>query len=239
MATQTTAKPAASPRFQIADLPSSLVVFLVAVPLALGIANASGAPIASGLIGCIVGGIVVGLIGGAPLQVSGPAAGLTVLVFGMVQQFGWATMCVITLIAGIFQLCFGWLKIARACLMISPAVVHGMLAGIGITIALAQLQVMFGGKALASAQLNIMALPGEAVQLFTHPTTPGSHATIIGLVTIAILIAWGYLPRKVRLIPGALVAVLAATVIGNLFFTDAPRVSIKDGSLFQLSLIHI
>ena len=223
-------------RFQLADLPASLVVFLVAVPLALGIANASGAPIASGLIGCIVGGIVAGLIAGAPLQVTGPAAGLTVLVYGMVQKFGWTTMCAISVAAGVFQLCFGALRIARACLMISPAVVHGMLAGIGLTIALAQSQVLLGGKPRPAALLNLQALPAEIGELFTHPTTPEVHATILGLVTIAILIGWGYLPAKVRLIPAALVSVLTATILGNLFFTEAPRVAIKDGPLFAFQM---
>jgi carbonic anhydrase len=223
-------------KFQVADLPASLVVFLVAVPLALGIANASGAPIASGLIGCIVGGIVAGLLSGAPLQVSGPAAGLTVLVYGMVQKFGWTTMCAISLVAGVFQLCFGALKIARASLMISPAVVHGMLAGIGITISLAQFHVLLGGKPRPAALLNLKAIPYELGQLFSNPTTPEVHATILGVITIAILIAWGYLPAKVRLIPGALVSVLSATILGNLFFTQAPRVAIKDGPLFVFQL---
>lgn len=232
MDSQTTSTLTSPSRFQLADLPASLVVFLVAVPLALGIANASGAPIASGLIGCIVGGIIAGSLSGAPLQVSGPAAGLTVLVYGMVQKFGWTTMCAISLVAGIFQLCFGALKIARASLMISPAVVHGMLAGIGITISLAQLHVMLGGKPQSSAGLNLKEIPTEVGQLFTHPTTPEAHATILGIITIVILVAWGYLPAKVRLIPGALVSVLTATILGNLFFPEAPRVAIKDGSLF-------
>ncbi|MBB6051060.1 SulP family inorganic anion transporter [Armatimonas rosea] len=222
--------------FHAADLPASLVVFLVAVPLALGIANASGAPIASGLIGCIVGGIVAGLVGGAPLQVSGPAAGLTVLVFGLVQKFGWTQMCAISLAAGVIQLCFGALRIARACLLISPAVVHGMLAGIGVTIALAQFHVMLGGKPRPAALLNLKAIPYEVGQLLAHPTTAEVHAAVLGVVTIAILIVWGYLPARVRLIPGALVSVLVATVLGNLFFTQAPRVAIKDGSLFQLQV---
>ena len=236
MDSQTTATSTKPARFQLADLPASLVVFLVAVPLALGIANASGAPIASGLIGCIVGGIVAGLIAGAPLQVTGPAAGLTVLVYGMVQQFGWTTMCAISVAAGVFQLCFGALKIARACLMISPAVVHGMLAGIGITISLAQFHVVLGGKPRPAALLNLKAIPYEVGQLFSNPTTPEVHATILGVITIAILIGWGYLPAKVRLIPAALVSVLTATILGNLFFTEAPRVAIKDGPLFALQI---
>src|SRR5215217_2516577 len=119
-----------------ADLPASLVVFLVALPLCMGIALASGAPIVSGLIAGVVGGVVVGLLGGAPLQVSGPAAGLAVMVFGFIQTMGLAMTCAAVAAAGVLQMIFGGLKVARAALAISPAVIHGMLAGIGILIVL-------------------------------------------------------------------------------------------------------
>ena len=89
------------------DLPASLVVFLVALPLSLGIAVASDAPPLAGLIAAIVGGIVAGALGGSPLQVSGPAAGLTVIVAALVAQFGWAVTCAITVCAGLLQILFG------------------------------------------------------------------------------------------------------------------------------------
>jgi carbonic anhydrase len=219
-----------------ADLPASLVVFLVAVPLGLGIALASGAPVTAGLIACIVGGIVAGSLSGAPLQVSGPAAGLTVLVFGMVQQFGWATMCAITVAAGLLQMAFGSLRIARVCLMISPAVVHGMLAGIGITIALAQLHVLLGDSPESSALKNLVRLPAELAALFSNPTSKETHAALLGLLTIAILVLWPRVPKKLQVIPGALVAVLTATVVGNLVFTDAPRVQIPNEALFRFMI---
>jgi carbonic anhydrase len=128
-----------------ADLPASFVVFLVAVPLSLGIALASGAPILAGLVAAVVGGIVAGLLGGSPLQVTGPAAGLTVVVAELVARFGWATTCLITVGAGLLQVAFGLLRVGRYAAAIPPAVVHGMLAGIGISIALAQLHVVLGG----------------------------------------------------------------------------------------------
>lgn len=111
------------------DLPASLVVFLVALPLSLGIAIASDAPVLSGLIAAIVGGIFAGCIGGSPLQVSGPAAGLTVVVADLVSQFVWAVTCLITVIAGTLQIMLEISRIARAALAISPVVVHAMLAG--------------------------------------------------------------------------------------------------------------
>src|ERR1700722_10542565 len=85
------------------DLPASLVVFLVALPLSLGIAIASGAPLLAGLIAAVVGGIVGGALGGSILQVSGPAAGLTVVVANLIDEFGWSVTCFITAVAGVMQ----------------------------------------------------------------------------------------------------------------------------------------
>jgi carbonic anhydrase len=127
-------------------LPSSIVVFLVALPLSLGIAIASNAPMLAGLIAAIVGGIIVGALGGSPLQVSGPAAGLTVVVADLTSDFGWGITCLITVAAGVLQVLLGLSRVARAALAISPVVVHAMLAGIGINIALQQAQVLLGGK---------------------------------------------------------------------------------------------
>lgn len=203
------------------DLPASFVVFLVAVPLSLGIAVASGAPVMAGLIAAVVGGIVVGLVAGAPLQVSGPAAGLTVIVFSQVQQFGWATVCAITVAAGLLQLALGLLKVARGALAIAPAVVHGMLAGIGIVIALAQLHVVLGGSPESSALRNLAALP-EQIR-----TLHGS-ATAIGILTILILISWRFVPARMKTLPGPLVAITAATLAAALAGWEAPRVDLPD-----------
>src|ERR1700721_2670984 len=94
------------------DLPASLVVFLVALPLALGIAIASGAPLMAGLIAAGAGGIVAGSLGGSVLRVSGPAAGLTVVVDGLIDQFGWEMTCVITVCAGAIQILLGLVRVA-------------------------------------------------------------------------------------------------------------------------------
>jgi carbonic anhydrase len=212
------------------DLLASLVVFLVAVPLALGIALASGAPsVLPGLIGCAVGGIVVGILGGAPLQVSGPAAGLTVIVYGLVQKFGWETTCLITVGAGVLQLVFGCLRIARVCLAISPAVVHGMLAGIGVVIALQQMHIVLGGTPESSALKNLRDLPAQILDLH-------GPATFLGLLTIAILVLWGFVPKRLRVIPGALVAVLTSTLLSVLFRFDVARVKLPENlfSAFEL-----
>ncbi|MDH6124576.1 SulP family inorganic anion transporter [Kitasatospora sp. GP82] len=196
------------------DLTASLVVFLVAVPFSLGIALATGAPLTSGLVAAAVGGLVVGLLGGTPLQVSGPSAALTVITAGLITQFGWQVACAVTLVAGLLQLLLGSLRVARAALAVSPAIVHGMLAGVGLTIAIAQLHVVLGGSPQSSALTNLLALPGQ----LSGPHLP---ALAVGAVAIAILCGW---PRLGRLsgsagrvggllarVPAALVAVAAAT----------------------------
>jgi carbonic anhydrase len=211
------------------DLPASLVVFLVAVPLSLGIALASGAPVAAGLVAAVVGGIVAGALGGSALQVSGPAAGLTVVMAETIQTFGWAVTCAITVAAGALQILLGLSRIARAALAISPAIVHGMLAGIGVTIVLGQLHVILGGKAQSSAIENVAELPGQIV---AHHDS----ATVVGLLTIAILLIWPKLPAAVRKVPGPLAAIALATVVSLVFGMTLPRVELP-GDLLNVHLV--
>ena len=216
--------PAAADRFGSSlkkDLTASLVVFLVAVPLSLGIALASGAPLMAGLIAAAVGGIVVGLCGGAPLQVSGAAAGLSVMTFTMVHQFGWAATCAVTVLAGLIQIALGLFKTGRITLAISPAVVHGMLAGIGVLIVLGQIHVLLGGTPQHSAVKNLQALPQQIVEL--HGPTVG-----LGLLTIGLLLALPYAPRPLRALPGALVAVTITTLTALLLHIDTARVNLPE-----------
>lgn len=211
------------------DLPSSLVVFLVALPLSLGIAIASNAPVLAGLIAAIVGGIVVGALGGSPLQVSGPAAGLTVVVAGLVSDFGWGVTCFITVAAGAVQVLLGLSRVARAALAISPVVVHAMLAGIGITIALQQTHVLLGGKSKSTAWHNLIGLPGQII---------GAHrpGVLLGVLVIVILVAWRWVPAKVRRVPGPLVAIVAVTVISVVFPFHVRRIDLDGSPLDALQL---
>ncbi|MCD0451955.1 carbonic anhydrase [Actinocorallia sp. API 0066] len=201
------------------DIPASFVVFLVAIPLSLGIAVASGAPVAAGLIAAIVGGIVVGLLGGAPLQVSGPAAGLTVIVASLVQTYGWQATCAITLCAGILQIGLGASRVARTALAVSPAVVHGMLAGIGVVLVLSQLHIVLGGSPQHSALANLVELPQQII--YNH-----SAAVIIGLLTVVVLLVWEKLPF--RRVPAPLVAIGSATLIAWIGGLDVPRVDLPE-----------
>lgn len=214
------------------DLPSSLVVFLVALPLSLGIAIASNAPVLAGLIAAIVGGIIAGSLGGSPLQVSGPAAGLTVVVADLISDFGWGVTCLITAAAGVLQILLGLSRVARAALAISPVVVHAMLAGIGITIALQQAHVLLGGKSKSTAWHNLIGLPGQIIDAHR----PGA---LLGALVILILIAWRWVPARLRFVPGPLVAIVAVTVVSLVLPFHVRRIEIDESPLNALRLPDI
>ena len=221
------------PRWQILarhDLPASLVVLLVAIPLSLGIAAASGAPLMAGIVAAVVGGVVVGAIGGAPLQVSGPAAGLTVVVANLVAQHGWAATTAMVALAGVVQVALGLTRVGRAALLLSPAVVHGMLAGIGIVIALSQLHVVLGGAPQRSAWENLRELPAQLV---------GYHdaAVLVGVVTIGVLLLWSQLVKTLFL-PAPLVAVAGATALATGMGLDLDRVVLPDNPLGVVAAPH-
>ncbi len=202
------------------DFPSSFVVFLIALPLSLGIALASGAPIKAGIIGAVVGGIAVGIFGGAPLQVSGPAAGLTVMVCGLIQKFGFQATCFVTLLAGGLQILLGLFGVGQLTLAISPAVIEAMLAGIGILIALGQTYVLLGSTPKGSALTNLAHLP-ETFMSRNH------QAFALGLLTLALLWGWNrYVSKKIKFIPGSLVAVILGTAVATALSLDVPRVAI-------------
>ncbi|NBE83913.1 SulP family inorganic anion transporter [Micromonospora rubida] len=192
-----------------ADLPASLVVFLVALPLCVGIAVASGVPAELGLVTGVVGGLVVGFMPGSSMQVSGPAAGLTVLVAEAVDRYGLAGLGTIVLVAGLLQVCLGLLRLGRWFRAISVAVVQGMLAGIGLLLIAGQLHVLAGGTAPPSGLGKFTALPGLAGDLVTSATARLSLA--VGVATLVVMALWDALPGRLRAVPGALVAVAAAT----------------------------
>lgn len=210
------------------DLPASLVVLLTAIPLSLGVAAATGAPLMAGLIASIVGGVVAGSLSGSSLQVSGAATGLIVIVAGLVHQYGFAATAGITVAAGALQLLLGLSKVGRAALSLSPAVVHGLLAGIGVVIAISQLHVVLGGQPQTSVLANLRDLPA---QLAAHHDA----AFAVGLITIALLLLWPRLP-KVRVVPAPLVAVAAATAVAWLAGLSLPRVDLPDEPLAAFTL---
>ncbi|MFH8617421.1 SulP family inorganic anion transporter [Streptomyces sp. NPDC017979] len=199
------------------DFAASLVVFLVALPLCVGVAVASGVPAELGLITGIVGGIVTGLMRGSSLQVSGPAAGLTVLVFEAVREFGLPVLGAIVLVAGLLQVLMGFLRTGRYFRAVSVSVVEGMLAGIGLVLIAGQLYSLAGFEAPASGLNKIAELPGALVRALESTDALASIA--IGAGTIAVLLLWRHAPRRMRTVPAPLAAVglaTLATAVGGL-----------------------
>ncbi|MFK9099236.1 SulP family inorganic anion transporter [Pseudomonas guariconensis] len=210
------------------ELLASVVVFLVALPLCMGIAIASGMPPAKGLITGIIGGIVVGFLAGSPLQVSGPAAGLAVLVFELVRQHGMAMLGPILLLAGLLQLVAGRLRLGCWFRVTAPAVVYGMLAGIGVLIVLSQVHVMFDSAPQPSGVENLLGFPATlASALPLERAGNGWQAGALGLGTIALMWAWErWRPQRLRFVPGALLGVAAMTAVSLWLALPVNRVQV-------------
>ena len=207
------------------DLPASLVVFLVALPLCVGVAVASGVPAELGLVTGIVGGLLVGVLPGSSLQVSGPAAGLTVLVLEAVHEHGIGTLGALVLATGALQLLMGLLRIGRWFRAMSASVVHGMLAGIGLTLLLGQLYTMVGRPAPATGPGKIAALPGLLADAATGRLAPEPMA--VGAATLAVLLLWTYLPPRVRAVPAPLAAAVGASAVTALLDLPVARVNVQ------------
>ncbi|KJY40061.1 SulP family inorganic anion transporter [Streptomyces katrae] len=192
-----------------ADLGASVVVALVALPLCVGVAVASGVPAELGIVTGVAGGLVTGWFRGSELQVSGPAAGLTVLVYEAVGTYGLPALGVLVLAAGMVQLGLGALRLGRWFRAISLAVVHGMLAGIGLVLIAGQLYALGGVRA-----------PGQTLAKLGGMHELGAQAdwaaVALGAGTIAVMVLWRRVPTGLRVVPGALVGVAAATAVAAL-----------------------
>lgn len=219
------------------DFTASIVVFLVAMPLCMGIAIASGVPPEKGLITGIIGGIVVGALAGSPLQVSGPAAGLAVIVFELVRDQGLSALGPILMLAGLVQVLAGVFRLGGWFRAISPAVVHGMLAGIGVLIVIGQFHVLFDSKPLPSGLENLAAIPGRLLGLSPTSIAAAEIALALSLVTIAVMLGWEkWRPAALKLVPGALMGVVAAALLAFLLGLDVIRVSVPENIAAAITL---
>lgn len=251
------------------DFVSSIVVFLVALPLCIGIAVAVGVNPARALITGIVGGLIVGIFSGSPLQVSGPAAGLFVIVADIIAQqklkyFGFfseaedvsdgaamtyalSALGLSVLVAGAIQIAAGKLGIGRWFQAVSPAVINGMLAGIGILIIVSQFHVMLDHEALwhghkAHGGLQYMATIPEAFWKCFDLTegTPHHHlAAAIGLVTIITMILWqSFAPKQLKLIPAALLGIGLATAVAMVLGFEIKNLVVPENLLDEVSFLN-
>ena len=204
------------------DLGASVVVFLIALPLCVGVAVASGVPAELGIITGVVGGLVVGLLPGSTMQVSGPAAGLTVLVADTVAKYGLAALGVIVLGAGLIQILLGLLRCGRWFRAISPSVVQGMLAGIGLMLLLSQLYPFAGAAQPATTFAKAAQLPELLVSAVT--TEAGRTALALGVPTIVLMVLWRRTP--LRAVPGVLVGVVITSAIAAVLALPVTRIEV-------------
>lgn len=210
------------------DIVASFVVFIVALPLSMGIAIASGVPASRGLVTGIVGGILVGAISGSPLQVSGPAAGLAVIVAELVRSNGVEMLGPVILLAGLIQMLAGVFKFGKIFRAISPAVIYGMLAGIGVLIFASQFHVMLKQKPHETGIENLITIPISLFHtFFAADSVNHLMAAAIGVITLIVLLLWDkFKPRSLKLYPGGLIGVLTGTTIANLLHLSIPYVDV-------------
>lgn len=201
-----------------ADLPASVVVFLVALPLCLGIAMASGAPLFSGILAGIIGGLVVGGLSGSQVSVSGPAAGLTAIVLTAITSLGsFEVFLTAVVLAGIFQLVLGLIKAGSVADYFPGSVVEGMLAGIGVIIFLKQLPHAVGYDRDTEGDMAFAEKGGSNTfsSLFDMLDYIHPSAVVLAAVSLAILITWDKVAvlKKMKLLPAALVVVVVGIVL--------------------------
>ena len=226
------------------DAPAGLVVFLVALPLCLGISLASGAPLLAGVVAGIVGGVLVSWLSGSQLSVSGPAAGLTVVMLSAIATLGsFPAVLAATAVAGVMQLLLGAARAGIIALYFPAAVIRGMLAAIGIILILKQLPHFFGADTDYFEDMKFLQLNGQntfsAIGAAAGALSPGS--VLVGAVSLALLLLWDSAPLRrqgwVRLVPGALVAVVAAVGLNQLLHALAPAWQVRPEHLVTLPVV--
>ncbi|WP_425608711.1 SulP family inorganic anion transporter [Streptomyces albipurpureus] len=206
------------------DFSASIVVFLVALPLCIGVAAASGVNVALGIISGIVGGLIVGFLPGSNLQVSGPAAGLAVLVLEFVTEHGVGMLGPVVFISGILQMILGMLKLGRMFQSISLSVVQGMLAGIGVPLILSQIYALVDSKQLGTALKNMAGLPDLVSDVMGDRDK--SAALMLGVMAVVICFMWKKVPAPLNKVPAPLVAVILGAGIAAIpGFGEVKKVS--------------
>ncbi|MEN8138669.1 MAG: SulP family inorganic anion transporter [Bacteroidota bacterium] len=225
------------------DLPAGLVVFLVALPLSLGIALASGAPLFSGIISGIIGGVVVGSLSGSSLGVSGPAAGLAVIVLVAIQQLGFESFLAAVVIAGVIQLILGYLKAGIIGYFFPTSVIKGMLTAIGISIFLKQIPHALGYDNDYEGNLDFFNMDGsntfsELINMFGHINI---GAVIITVLSLGVLILWekDFIKKLsfTKIVKGPLVVVVLGVVLNAVFVNFIPDLAIGSSHLVSIPIV--
>lgn len=222
------------------DLKSSLVVFLVALPLCLGIALASGAPLSSGLIAGMIGGVVVGSLSGSHVSVSGPAAGLTVIVAAAIADLGsFDAFTLSVMFAGIIQMIFSFLNGGSIGNYFPASVIKGMLAAIGIILILKQIPHLVGYDVIFMGDERFTQIDGENTfsEIFIAFNRFHVGAALIGFISILLMLLWDKLAKKSQFfafVPGALAAVVFGIILNTIFISFSPSLAVLDKHLVVL-----
>ena len=223
------------------DLPASIIVFLVALPLCLGIALASGAPLFAGIIAGIIGGIVVGAFSGSALGVSGPAAGLATICFSYISTLGsWEAFLLVVMIAGIIQLAMGYLKLGTIAYYFPSAVINGMLTGIGCVIIIKQIPHAIGYNSDFDSEYSEHLFGNLSLDLLCQAITPG--VILISSISILLLIFWeSFLSKKYKIfqiIPAPLVVVILGITQVSLFARGILPFTLEKNQLVEIPTFH-
>jgi len=226
------------------DFPASIVVFLVALPLCLGIALASGAPLFSGLIAGIIGGIVVGMLSNSQLSVSGPAAGLVVIVLNAIDTLGgYESFLLAAALAGVFQLVFGFLKLGIIGHYFPSSVIKGMLAAIGLILILKQIPHLFGFDSDAFGEMEFFQSDGSNTISYLLSTFDHVYmgSMIVGIFCLLLLVLWDTQLIKgnkvLKQVPGGVLAVVVGIVLNFVFVSFFPDLAIDGSHLVSIPVI--
>lgn len=223
------------------DFLASIIVFLIALPLAIGISIACGLPIYTGIVSGIIGGIVVGMFSGNSLQVSGPAAGLILIIVDIINTHGLEKLFLIIFLVGLLQITFGLLSFGKWFRAISPAIIQGMLAGIGISIFLSQFHIMLDSQ----PQNNFWGNIKDLLSIIYNSVLPldGSRhhmACMIGILTISMILLWNLIPnKKLKAIPSALVGVIVASLVANAAHLDISYLQVGENFWSNINFIKL
>jgi MFS superfamily sulfate permease-like transporter len=223
------------------DSVSGLVVFLVALPLCLGIAVASGAPPFAGIITGIIGGIIIGYLSGSNVSVSGPAAGLIAIVLLAIQDLGFEAFILAVVLAGIFQLILGFAKAGTISNYFPSGVIEGMLTGIGIIIIIKELPHSIGYDNEHEGDFFNYSLTDKIDKTFLNELVHSFNFAHLGIIivttiSIAILVAFNKLHflKKIKVLPGALVVVVVGIILNEIFNLSKPELFISGKHLVSL-----
>lgn len=221
------------------DVAASIVVFLVALPLCMGIAIASGAPPIAGVLSGIIGGLVVASLGGCPMQVSGPANSLIVLVLLITQQHGLEFLGLVVLAAGVLQFVAGRCRLGQIFRAMPPAIIHGLMTGFAVIIFATQFHVMLDDPVRGTALKNLLEMPAAIWDAVVD--RDGSHrAAVIGALTILLLMLWKPLaPRAIANTPASLVAVGIATIVTVVTHLPVAKVELPENLLGSIQLLDL